>query len=509
MNVAKIVFRGIIKINSFIQIVLVTANRIIRDQILLFGLSFREKNLESVKMSDPNDFYEEENYRQNPNYKEDLHSWKFFAGDEPYMYPREESEYEKMSVVEISKILSDTWNEINGSTDNIQYFREQIRESEEAIQKYVEKRNLLGSFRDFLSRMLDSVIAKAIAEKERRDAEREEVAKFDNVFSQFLGDVKKWRSTIDSFVNIQIPTENESTTSNYTPVGSTASTPKRNLPMAWQHDRDLAEAGSSTGVKAGKKRFATSTPMWKPRVKPYKIPKKSPCETITTPEKLSKSSVIPDPRILVDPTSTEKDEEDCVITGEYRLSEEVVKQAIDQAVTVVEKKEKSRDYASEGARPKVEESAPKVPTENREKHHEHDGKEEKRSNNERKSIADLGLQGRSSSKVGDFAHQLLPKKRGAVEALEEFTKEILIRAHLNQTRSKRWTRIHISARCQYNWIGETAVRDLLHPDTEGGEMRESRIEDTSTISGIASEIYVFGSSLRSRLGASYFVKSSW
>lgn len=380
-------------------------------------------------------------------------------------------------MVEISKILSDTWDEINASTDNIRYFRNQIRESNEAIDKYDEKRKLLGSFRDFLSKQLDNAIEKAVTEKERRDAEKEEVDKFDLVFSKFLGDVKTWRETIDSFVDTQINPENASTSSSYTTVKSDTPMQKSNMPIAWERDRDMVEAGSSSGTKSGKKRLS-STPVWKPRVKPYKIPKKVSSATISTPEKLSKSLVIPDPHVVVDSTQIAKanEDDDCVITGQYQLPAEIVKEAIDNAVAIVQEK-KDRDYASEGARPKItkEDGNNRERTDQRQL--ERAKRDETKPETSRKSIVDLGLQDPAHGRVADFANQLLPKQRGPVEVLEEFTREILIRANLNSIHQRRWTRIHISAQCRYNWIGETAVRELLNPNTEGGSMSESRIED--------------------------------
>lgn len=344
--------------------------------------------------------------------------------------------------------------------------------------KYDEKRKLLGSFRDFLSKQLDAAIEKAVAEKERRDTEKEEVDKFDLVFSKFLGDVKVWRETIDNFVDIQINAENESTTSSYTTVKSDTSMKKPKLPMAWEHDRDLAEAGPSSGIKSGKRSAPSSLTSWKPRVKPYKIPKKTPCSNINTPERLSKSSVIPDPHVIVDPVSTEKpcDDDDCVITGEYKLSAEIVKDAINKAVEVVQTKD-NRDFRSEGARPKENINANKPQEEAHTEQVKGVHSNESKPVMSRKSIVDLGLQEPSHGRIADFAAQLLPKQRGAVDVLREFTKEILIRANLNSIHQRRWTRIHISARCRYNWIGETAVRELLNPNTEGGSMNEARIED--------------------------------
>lgn len=106
-----------------------------RDRTFEIITLLRERRIPLATMSDPTEYFEEENYRQNPNYKgncleynvscllyisilmlfvllsylEDLHSWKFFAGDEPYLYPREESEYEKMVIYLHFLILSHTY----------------------------------------------------------------------------------------------------------------------------------------------------------------------------------------------------------------------------------------------------------------------------------------------------------------------------------------------------------------------------------------------------------------
>lgn len=333
---------------------------------------------------------------------------------------------------------------------------------EEAIVEYQEKRENLGSYRDFLSKKLDERIANEVAERER-----DEVENFDLVFKRFLGDVKVWRETVDNYFDLQMNHEEYQPVENADRETDSTTSEKSNVVMAWQLDRDRAEAGTSSGnsnTKTGKKRNASSQTTWKPHIKPYKIPRKVPHTRLSQPEKLSLSAVICQPNIVPDPVVNESSNssDDCVITGEYKIAVSEVSVAVEKALEVVKatkEEDRKRDKPRAEAKSNVANAEP-VP-----------------SGSNTKSIVELGLQDPAPNRVADIADNLLPTRRGAFEIIAEFPREILIKATLDPTRPRRWEKIHLSAKCSYNWIGETAVRNFLNPRTEAGPVNELRVED--------------------------------
>lgn len=368
-------------------------------------------------------------------------------------------------MIEIRKKLDDTWNEIMASTDNIRYFKGQIREMEEAIGEYQEKRKNLGSYRDYLSKKLDEMIAKQVA-----DREKSEVENFELVFQKFLNDVKVWRETVDNYFHLQINTgsneRDESLGSDQTPTRSE----KSSMIMAWQIDRDRAEAGTSStfqGEGSSKKRNMSSQTVWKPRMKPYKIPRLNSQSKNSLSERMSEFTVIRDPAVVQDPIISESSNssDDCVITGQYKIAEETVKIAVEKAV-------EAANAMKENVRERVEENvelAVNIPPAG--------GAEGGSTPPKAMSIAELGLQNAQGNRVSDIAGGLLERRSGPFEIIESFPREILIKIAMDPTKPHRLHKVHLSARCSFNWIGETAVRDLLNPNTEAGVVNELRRED--------------------------------
>lgn len=407
-------------------------------------------------------------------------------------------------------MLDDTWAEIGGRCESIAHIRWEIEQREAEIQQHAENRRILGSFRDFITVKLGEV--KDRKEKERREAERqaaaqreaeekqlkevqererfaaiaaeeqaekqrrEEKVKTIEFLSRRSSRVMRATYNRNKFAQSQLLDSIDLTKDDGVTKSSSA-TKRRSEPT----HKELLEAS---------KRFIPSIRIPRIRVKPYQIPKKlSRRKARSHAESLSNTGVLIKPLShnekfvisrsystkLVTPTKIQivPDAKSVPITNEAatRAIESALNLSGNRAIErglVNEGAPSSRNFRREGARPKDE----PVDTPRRSRDNSSSTCSGRHVPRDQVTEGVIGT-------LADIASELMPKNQGPVDIIADFDREILIKLQLNKIKTD-WTKVHVSARCQYSWIGETAAREFLHHgSTEAGRVApgESRLED--------------------------------
>lgn len=415
-------------------------------------------------------------------------------------------------------MLNDTWTEIDGCTDSIKHIKWEIAQREEEIKIRRESRRMLGSFRDFVTLKMSQAMERererqreeeqlremreqeelaAVAEEERARLEREELArqaevnKFTNTLNLFKENVKSVSNRLD-FESLQ-PQQLE----------TIDLTIERSVTQKLEKARNEFDAAAEA-KKLKSKTLIPSVVI--PRIKPYSIPKlRTVREKRSRADRLSTRPVVAKPlsgrEKMIDPRSYSSrmtaPTKLKIIAGDKAINSitnEAATKAIENALriskpetaTSVTKDQPSatgqreeaptstnRDYKKEGARPKIE-SREVLPFYGPPENPDPRGYPE----DTRSESSSTSRRSRSTGTLADLADKLLPPpSRTPFDILYGFPREILINAQLNEDSIRQWNKVHVSARCRYNWIGETAARTLLSPRTEAGSRFEKRVED--------------------------------
>lgn len=409
---------------------------------------------------------------------------------------------------ELEKILDDTWTEIGGRTESIAHIRWEIEQRNQEIAQRHESRRILESFRDFITKQLKEAMNRD--EKKRQDAENQAIAEREAAERQ-LREVEE-RERLAKIANEEKRRREakvikphlllrRSARDNRSGVNN-----KYRLQSQLLDSIDLTKEDSTVTASGSVKRKSEPTHaellesskhfipiirIPRVRVKPYIIPKTlaSRRKDRSRAERLSHSAVLINPLSKNEKTLLSRSYKSSFVTPTKlqivpdvktaAITDEAATRAIESALKLSKDTtagsevadigaSSSRDFRAEGARPKEERNA--TPSQSRD------------SSRSRVSGGSAQHSHRDEHPIGtlaDIVGELMPKNQGPVDVIAEFDREILIKMQLNKIKTD-WTKVHVSARCKYSWIGETAAREFLHHgSTEAGRVNanESCLED--------------------------------